>query len=161
VAAVDADQTRLPGLRADAVRAISGAIIAKARDAKAISFAGALGRAADAMFDLVKDVNAVPRELVPDAAGVSGAMFALAIRTGCTGLSPAQRQEFEQVLIRAEKAYIFSRKKLEGTQPADLNLSESFCANADKFRKDAVTALNALTDPNKPYQLSEARVPTK
>lgn len=159
--AIRSDATRLPGVKAEAIKSLSSGISAKARETNALTFAAALARATDSMFNVVKDQILVQKEWLPDIAGVAGDMLALGVRTDAASLNPEQAAQMRQILAQAENVYLFSRQKAEGATPPSPRVSDSFSADVPRFRRDALAAIAVLTKRDGAFNLSGERFPTK
>jgi hypothetical protein len=164
-AAVRSNPTVLPGVRAEAVKTLSGAIGTKARDPKAMTFLAAFARATDSLHDAVNDLNpasALSPASLKEAAAVSGDMIALALRQSAAKPPEGEAlQQMKQILAQAENLYFFSHSKLKpAAQRLALGLGESYGTDNAKFRRDALEVLGVLTNSDGPFKLPKERFPT-
>lgn len=164
-AAIRAEPSRLPGVRAEAVKVLAGCAGARARDGKSAALASALARAGESLLDAVNEINPAMQlspDLLVEAGGLAGDLIAWGIRSDPATLPPERLAELRALLRQAENLYVFSHRKLDpSARPAAAGLGESFGTDTGKFRRDALQILETLTSPSGQYKLKKERFPTR
>ncbi len=161
-------EDKIPSVRSDAARRLSGVMQARVKDPKATGFGRAFARASKSLLDAVinDNANAALSELaLKEAGGTAGDLLGLVSRRVTADVpSGIELEELCQIVAHAEKLFSFSLKKLEsGAQVPKLELDKSLgCGDApaapEKFRRDVgqlIAIDGLLTKP--PFAFSPDR----
>lgn len=160
---VRAPSDKLPGVRAEAVRALAAAAGERATGPEAINLAAALARASGALQDAVAETDprmALSRDSLKEAGGLAGELIALGVRTDAAAQPDKTKAEITQLLKQGENLYFFAHQKMgPGSKPLKVDLDKSWPTDTAKFKRDALQVLSVLRAD--PFGFPETRFATR